>query len=171
MKRKYIFPQETPAERIERRRFKADARNLIDVTLLLVVITLFGLVATIKPELMSKSPVFTLQLVLSMPFFMCCLLARIKEATYPEAKLWYKLGYVSFTLAYGLFVNSMALLLSFIAPTYIALVFLVVNTLLTLVRGGIEIYYKKDETRIIVIREICHVGIIVLFGVIPIFCS
>jgi hypothetical protein len=158
-------------EKIERTKFKADTRNLIDVTLLSICITLFGLVATIKPEMLLRNPAFTLQLILAVPFFMCCLLARIKEATYIEAKLWYKLGYFCFTLAYGFFINSIALLLSIITPKYLALIFLAVNTGLTLARAFIEIHYKKHETRTILSREIVHMTIIIVLGVCPILCS
>ncbi len=159
---------ETEEEKKERKKFKTDARNLIDVTLLAICITLFGLVATIKPEIISNSPIFTLQLVLTIPFFMCCLLARIKEATYPSSGRWYKLGYINFTLAYGFFINSIALLLSFIAPTYVAFIFLAVNTILTLTRGIIEISYKPHETKIIIFREISHLLIIIFLGILPI---
>lgn len=153
---------------LERKQFKTDARNLIDVTLLGICITLFGLVATIRPTIISNSPVFTLQLVLSIPFFMCCLLARIKEATYHSPNRWYKLGYVSFTLAYGFFINSIGLLLSFIAPIYVALIFLAINTILTLTRGYIEISYKPHERKLITVREIFHLILIILLGVMPI---
>jgi len=155
-------------ERREQKKFKTDTRNLIDVTLLGICITLFGLVATIRPEMVSGNPFFTLQLVLAVPFFMCGLLARIKEASYTDSHRWVKLSSISFTLAYGFFINAIALLLSFIAAVYVSMIFLAVNTLLTLVRASIAISYAPENMRARILREGVHIALIVFLGILPI---
>jgi len=152
----------------EKKKFKADTRNLIDVTLLGICITLFGLVATIKPDLISQNPFFSLQLVLAIPFFVCGLLSRIKEASYTDSHRWGKLGFVSFTLAYGFLINSIGLLLSFVAAVYISIIFLVVNTLLTLIRAGIVVSYNPQSLKSRIIREAVHVALIVFLGILPV---
>ncbi len=162
------MPEDDALKKKERSRFKTDTRNLIDVTLLGICITLFGLVATIKPEIISSNPFFTLQLVLAVPFFMCGLLARIKEAVYSDSHRWTKLGFISFTIAYGFFINSIGLLLSFISAVYISLVFLGVNTALTLVRASIVVSYKPQNLKRRIFREIVHISLIVFLGVLPI---
>jgi len=151
----------------ERSRFKADTRNLIDVTLLGICITFFGLVATIKPEMLSENPFFSLQLVLAIPFFVCGLLARIKEAAYNNSARWQKLGFISFTLAYGFFINSIGLILSFITPIYIAMSFFAVNTLLTLTRASIVVSYSPEKLGGRIVREILHLALIIFLGVLP----
>jgi len=151
----------------DRKRFKADTRNIIDVTLLGICITLFGLVATIRPLIISQNSIFTLQLVLAIPFFMCGLLARVKEASYCDAYRWRMLSFMSFTIAYGFFVNSIGLLLSFITATYVSLAFFGVNTLLTLIRAGIVVSYNPSTVRSRVLREIVHIALIILLGVLP----
>ncbi|MEI7718760.1 MAG: hypothetical protein WCI72_02745 [archaeon] len=151
----------------EKRRFKADTRNLIDVTLMSIAITLFGLIATIKPELLSENIVFGLQLALTLPLFMCGLLSRIKEATYVKSDKWYKLSTFSFTTAYGFFINVVGLILAFISPLYMALSFFGVNTLLTLVRAGIVVSYDKTELKKRIIRETYQILLIILLGVLP----
>ena len=150
-----------------RRRFKTDTRNVIDVTLLGICITLFGLVATIRPDMISKNPFFTLQLVLAVPFFMCGLLARIKEAAYSDSRRWNKLSFISFTIAYGFFINSIGLLLSFIAVVYVAMAFFAVNTLLTLTRASIVISYDSSRLKSRIIRETIHIALIIFLGVLP----
>ena len=150
-----------------RKRFKADTRNLVDATFLGICITLFGLVATIKPELLSQNPFFSLQLVLAIPFFVCGLLSRIKEAAYIETRRWATLGFVSFTIAYGFFINSVGLLLSIITPIYTAMAFFAVNTLLTLVRAGIVVSYVPSSLGRRTVREIVHIALIVFLGVLP----
>ena len=151
----------------EKRRFKADTRNLIDVTLMSIAITLFGLIATIKPELLSENIFFGLQLALTLPLFMCGLLSRIKEATYIKSDKWYNLSTFSFTTAYGFFINVVGLILAFISPLYMALAFFAVNTLLTLVRAGIVISYDKTELKKRVIRETYQILLIIFLGVLP----
>jgi len=148
-------------------RFKADTRNLIDVTLLGICITLFGLVATIKPEMISQNPFFTLQLVLAVPFFVCGLLARIKEATYSDSFRWKKLSFISFTLAYGFFINSIGLILSFTAPIYASMAFFGVNTLLTLIRADIVVAYTPSRLKSRILRESVHIALILFLGVLP----
>lgn len=157
----------TKEEANERKRFKADTRNLIDVTLLGICITIFGLVATIKPEMLAQNKFFTLQLVLAIPFFVCGLLARVKEAAYNDSFRWTRLSFISFTLAYGFFINSIGLLLSFIAPIYATLAFFGANTLLTLVRAGIVVSYTPSKLKSRVFRELVHIALIIFLGVLP----
>ena len=154
-------------DRGTRDRFKADTRNVIDVTLLGICITLFGLVATIKPEMLSENPFFVLQLVLAVPFFVCGLFARVKEAAYGDPSRWKKLSFISFTLAYGFFINSIGLLLSFITPIYVALTFFAVNTLLTLIRASIVVSYSPSKLVGRIVREVLHISLIVFLGVLP----
>jgi hypothetical protein len=151
----------------EQKRFKADTRNLIDVTLLGICITLFGLVATIKSEMLSENPFFTLQLVLAIPFFVCGLLARIKEATYAEGERWRKLSVFSFTIAYGFLINSIGLMLSFITPVYTVIAFFGVNTLLTLMRAWISVSCIPSRLSNRIFREVVHIILIVFLGVLP----
>ena len=151
----------------QQKRFKADTRNLIDVTLLGICITLFGLVATIKPEMLSDNPFFVLQLVLAVPFFVCGLLARVKEAAYNDSYKWKKLSFISFTLAYGFFINAIGLLLSFITPLYVPMTFFAVNTLLTLTRAGIVVSYAPSKLKSRILRELIHIALIVFLGVLP----
>jgi len=151
----------------EKKRFKVDTRNLIDVTLMSIAITLFGLIATIKPELLSENIVFGLQLALTLPLFMCGLLSRIKEATYTNSKRWAKLSALSFTTGYGFFLNVVGLIIAFIAPIYMSLAFFGVNTLLTLVRAGIVISYDSSELKKRIIRETYQILLIVFLGILP----
>jgi hypothetical protein len=147
--------------------FKADTRTLIDVTLLGICVTLFGLVSTIRPEVLSKDLYFTSQLVLAVPFFVCGLLARIKEVSYKDSYRWTRLTFISFTLAYGFFVNSLGLLLSFVAPIFISLIFFGTNTLLTLVRAWIVVSYKPSKLKSRLVREAIHIALIVFLGILP----
>jgi len=151
----------------QQNRFKADTRNLIDVTLLGICITLFGLVATIKPEMLSNNPFFVLQLVLAVPFFVCGLLARVKEAAYNDSYRWSRLSFISFTLAYGFFINAIGLLLSFIAPIYVPIAFFGVNTILTLIRAGIVVSYTPSKLKSRILREATHIALIIFLGVLP----
>ncbi len=154
-------------ERQEIKRFKSDTRNLIDATLLGISITFFGLIATIKPELLSQNPLFTLQLVLIIPFVVTGLLSRIKEAAYERAKRWQWLTFASFTISYGFFINAVGLVLSFVTPLYISLIFFGVSMALTLLRASIVVSYVPSQLNSRVVREIIHVALIVFLGILP----
>ncbi|MEI7719032.1 MAG: hypothetical protein WCI72_04135 [archaeon] len=150
----------------DQRKFKSDTRNLIDVTLLGICITFFGLVATIRPELLQNK-IFTIQLVLTIPLFMCGLLSRIKEASYVDSQRWANLVFVSTVIGYGFFTNIIGLALSFITPIGIALTFFVTSIGLNWVRAGVVISYDKTQTKRRLIREIAQVAIIVFLGILP----
>jgi hypothetical protein len=151
----------------EQRKFKADTRNVIDIALLSICITLFGLVSTLKPEMIATNPLFILQLVLAVPLFMCGLLVRIKEVAYSDSLRWTKLGAGTFLLAYGFFINSIGLLLAFTTATYISMVFFAVNTLLTLIRAGIVVSYNSSKLRSRIFREIVQFAIVLFLGILP----
>ncbi len=151
----------------DRKRFKTDTRNLIDTTLLAICITLFGLVASIKSQFLANNSFFTMQLVVAVPFFICGLLSRIKEASYADSSRWEKLSLISFTIAYGFFVNSVGILLSFVAPISASILFFAVNTGLSIVRACIVVSYRPSELNKRIIRELVHISMIVFLGVLP----
>lgn len=155
-------------EKIERKKFKTDTRNQIDVALVGICVTLFALVATIRPEILSRDIFFTLQLTLAIPLFMSGLLARIKETAHADSARWRKLSFISFTFAYGFFINSIALLLSSIVATYISIIFLAVNTLLTLTRASIVVSYRPEKLKSRILREAFHLALIIFLGLLPI---
>ena len=74
---------------------------------------------------------------------------------------------ISFTIAYGFFINSIGLLLSFITVAYVSMAFFAVNTLLTLVRAGIVISYNPAELKRRMSREVIHILLIIFLGVLP----
>ena len=151
----------------EKRQFKVDTRNLVDVTLMGITITLFGLIITIKPELLTESPFLGIQLALIIPFFLCGLLSRIKEATYSNSKKWSKLTQISFVIGYGFFINILGLILAFVAPIHLAMSFFAADLLLTAIRAEIVISYNPEGFKDRIFREIVQLLIIVFLGILP----
>jgi|GEM_PF-2927345 len=148
-------------------KIKVGTRNLIDVTLLSICMTAFVLVATLNPAILAKNYLFTLQLVLAIPLFVCTLLARIKAAYKSDYKPWDNLGFISFTLAYGFFINVVGILLSLFTALSIVLVFFSVNIILDLIRTGIQIHQYQTRSSRPIFRIILHLLIIILLGILP----
>lgn len=150
-----------------KKRFKVDTRNLIDVTLLGITITLFGLIVTFRQELLTESYFLGIQLALIIPFFLCGLLSRIKEVVYSNSKRWTKLTHLSFIIGYGFFINIVGLTLAFVAPIYLSMLFFASDLILTAARAGIVISYNPTEFKGRMFREIVQLLIIVFMGILP----
>jgi hypothetical protein len=150
-----------------KKRFKVDTRNLVDVTLMGIAIALFGLIITIKPELLTESIFLGIQLALIIPFFLCGLLSRIKEATYSDSHRWRELARISFIIGYGFFINILGLILAFVAPIYLSISFFAIDLLLTAVRAGVVISYNPEGFKERIAREITQLLIIVFMGILP----
>ena len=153
-------------EKAEINNLKAHNKNLVDVTLLGICITVFTLVSTIKPVLFQEK-FFAIQLALTVPFFMSALISRIKQAYKKDYLKWGMLALISFTIAFGFLINVIGLLLSIFAPIYVAMAFFAANILLDLVRTGLSISLEKDRAKRDLTKSIVHLLMIVLLGILP----
>jgi hypothetical protein len=151
----------------EKRRFKVDTRNAVDITLMGIAITLLGLIITIKPELLIDNPFLGVQLATVVPLFLCGLLSRIKEVSYSNSKRWTTLAHISFYVAYGFFINILGLILAFVAPIYLAMSFFAIDLILTVIRAGIVISYNPNEFKSRIVREVSQLLIIIFLGILP----
>ena len=151
----------------ERRRFKVDTRNAVDITLMGIAITLLGLIITIKPELLIDNPFLGIQLATVVPLFLCGLLSRIKEVSYSNSRRWSKLTRISFVVGYGFFINILGLILAFVAPIYLAMSFFAADLLLTVVRAGIVVSYNPQGFKERLSREAVQLLIIIFLGILP----
>jgi hypothetical protein len=151
----------------EKKRFKVDTRNAVDITLMGIAITLLGLIITIKPELLIDNPFLGIQLAAVVPLFLCGLLSRIKEVSYSDSKMWSKLTRISFVIGYGFFINILGLILAFVAPIYLAMSFFAADLLLTAVRAWIVVSYNPQGFKKRLAREVAQLLIIIFLGILP----
>lgn len=149
-------------------KFKLETENWIDVTIISVSITLFALIAGLKPIILSSNIAFALQLVLTLPLFMCCIFIRSKVLFSKAKRRWGTLQDICFTLGYGFFINSVGILLSYFVPINIVMVFFLANILLSLIRQYLKIIEgDRKKTFVRMAREISYILIMVLLGILP----
>lgn len=154
-------------EESELNKRKSGARIPINLTLLGISFTLFGLVVTLNPSLLGKS-LLAYQLVLSIPFFMSSIFARSKLAYSTNSERWDKFGFITFILAYSFLINSVGLLMvNFILPI-IVVVFFVTNIVLAIIYSMIQFSYDKRTLKKRIFEDLSFILLIVLFGILPV---
>ena len=148
-------------------KFKASARNKIDMTLLAACFAAFTFLASNSPEILRENFFLTFQLVFAIPLFMNNLFSRIKQAYKDTQYKWNGWGLISFTLAFGFFINFLGLLLALFVSLKLVLIFFSLNIFLALVRFSIHISYEPKRFRDKFIREIFHIALVIFLGVLP----
>jgi hypothetical protein len=145
---------------------KLDTRNLIDATLLGISITLFALVATLKPEVLGDA-IFSVQLSLAIPLFMSALLTRSRTPFEKGKNIWDNVAFISHAFAYGFLINIVGLLLSLFVLKWIVILFFFVNIISGLTRSSIRVYLNPEKTRKRVFKELLHISIFIFLGLLP----
>ena len=125
--------------------FKADTRNVVDITILSIDITIFALIASLKSELLTNNVFLAAQLVLSMPLIMSTIFCRIKIPISKQAKSFDKLAAFSFTIGYGFFINVIGIILSYYVSFLLVLLYFATNAILSFIRYYIELRAKKPK--------------------------
>jgi len=148
-------------------KFKSETRNKIDIALLAICFTAFSFLASNSPEILSNNIFLTFQLVFAIPLFMNNLFCRIKQAYKDSKQKWDEVGFISFTLAFGFFINFVGLLLALFVPINLVLIFFFLNIALAIMRSSIQVYYEPSKLKSKIFREALHIAIIVFLGILP----
>ncbi len=148
-------------------KFKAETRNLIDISLLATCFTAFAFLASSSPEILSNNLFLTFQLVFAIPLFMNNLFCRIKQVYKNPKQKWNEVGSVSFTLAFGFFINFIGLLLALFVPISVILMFFFLNIFLTIIRFSVQVYYEPSKLKKGIFREILHLLMVIFLGILP----
>jgi hypothetical protein len=148
-------------------KFKAETRNKIDIALLAICFTAFSFLASNSPEILSKNIFLTFQLIFAIPLFMNNLFCRIKQVYKDPGQKWDEIGFFSFTIAFGFFINFVGLLLSLFVPINIVLMFFLLNIILSTMRSSVQAFYEPQKLKGKMFREILHLVLIVFLGVLP----
>jgi len=144
-----------------------ESRILINVTLLGICFTIFGLIITIKPELFRVNTFLTVQLVCSIPLMLSCLFARSKLRFNSKADLWKKFSFLTFLLSYTFLVNVVGLLLIEFISLKVGLIFFGVNVLFALLYSSVEIYYDKKRLGERIVKDLFFIALVFFLGIMP----
>jgi hypothetical protein len=105
--------------------------------------------------------------VFAIPLFINNLFCRIKQAYKDPRQKWDEIGFLSFTLAIGFFINSVGLLLTLFVSIKIVMLFFFLNIFLSLLRSSVQVYYEHSKLKSKVFREILHIALIIFLGILP----
>ena len=159
--------KELETEEFELNKRKAEARVIVNSTLLGISITLFGLIVTISPGLLDNT-LLAYQLVLCIPFFMSSIFARSKLAYSKNAGRWDKYGFITFIIGYSFLINSIGLLLISFISYGISITFFAVNILSAIAYSAVQVSYDKKSLMSRVYQDGVFILLLVLFGVLPV---
>lgn len=148
-------------------KFKSETRNKIDIALLAMCFTAFTFLAANNPKILSENIFLSFQLVFAIPLFINNLFSRIKQAYKDPNQKWDTLGFLSFTLAMGFFINFIGLLLTNFISIKIVMLFFFMNIFLALLRSSIQVYYEPSRLKSKLFRELFHIALIIFLGVLP----
>jgi len=95
------------------------------------------------------------------------LFCRIKQAYKDPKQKWNGIGFISFTFAFGFFINFVGLLLKLFVPINIVMIFFFLNIFLSAMRSSVQVYHEPAKLKNKLIRELLHISIIVFLGILP----
>ena len=145
----------------------SESKNLANVTLLGICFTIFTFIISIRPELLIRDYVLTLQLVCSIPLFMSTIFARIKAGHLKKAKYVGAYGSTTFLLGYTFLVNVVGLLTSNFISLKISMIFFIVNILAALSYTIVQIGDHKNTWKRRIIKDGAFIILIILLGILP----
>ena len=154
------------AEELETNRARSSAHVLINITLVAIIFTLFGLVATLNPDLMANL-FLAYQLVLSIPFLMASTLARAKISYATRAGKWLSFGSITYIIGYSFLINSIGIILAKLVALDVSLVFFGVNILLAIAYSCVAVSYNRRRLKARIYKDSLFAGIVILLGVLP----
>lgn len=146
---------------------KAAFRISINLTLLGIAFTLFGLTINLKPELLFNSIFLTYQLVLSIPFLISSILARTKMP-YGNFKKWDRFGFITFIIGYSALINSVGLILSNFVSNQVSIIFFLANVLLAVIYSIVQVSCERNTLVQRIYQDLIFVILITLFGILPV---
>ena len=146
---------------------KAKQRIDINMTLLLVAFTIFALIATIKPEILTQNKIMAVQLTLCIPFLITSSFARIKEIKPKLYKIWNKVGFFNFIVGYSFLINTIGIMLSLLVSIWVSLVFFIANILMSTIYSYIEFRHGGDSLSSRLLKDGFFIAMVIMFGVLP----
>ena len=154
---------------------KSEARKRVGIKLefsywlLTIAFTLFTFIIAVNPNLVKVNNYLALQLTISIPLYFSSIFARAKISTSSNQLIvWERFGFITFTLAYGLMINVVGILLAGLVSINMGLCFWAVNVFSVLLYSFLEIYGGEASFTSRFPKDLLFIGIIILLGILPV---
>ena len=151
----------------ERLIIKSESRSNINLGLLSTCLLLFTFIISINPDILMKSLFLSIQLSLSIPFFMGAIFARTKLAYAKNPQIWDKLGFIEFILGYGFLVNAIGIMMELLLTPLIGILYFIVNILGALIYSAMDIKSEGRNMKDRIYKDLFFILILIFLGILP----
>ncbi len=152
----------------EKNKVKSATHLTINTTLIFISFTIFTFIASVNSIILKDNFLLTIQLVLSIPFFMSSILSRAKLGILSNSKKVDEFGHLTFTIAYAFLINVVGILLVNLVSLQASLIFFGVNIALTLIYSVIMTIEEKKKLRERIMKDLFFILVIVIGGILPV---
>jgi len=147
---------------------KSEARLNINLWFLSLCFTLFTFIVAINPGLLKGNPFVSIQLTLAIPLFITSVFARSRLAYTQRMRLWEEYGFITFTIAYGFFLNVVGILLANLAGKNVGIIFFVCNILCTFLYSTVEVIEDRKKMSSRIYKDLFLILMFLCLGLFPI---
>ena len=147
--------------------FKNKFRMDINRSLLAIAFTLFGLMVSLKPAILSNIPLIAIQLTIAVPLLLSSTFGRSRLHTAKNKRIWEEYCFVTFLLGYSLLINVLGILLTLVIGLQFGILFFAVNILVSIIYSSVEIF--EDRSRLLqrTLKDLSFFFLILIGGILP----
>jgi hypothetical protein len=145
---------------------KSSSKLAVNVRLIGVAFMIFVFIITMRPQIFDKQ-IIAFQLILSIPFLLTSALSFSKLSYTQQAKQWDFLSWVTFLIGYTFLLNVVGIIVAVFLSRVMAMVFFVVNWILSLTYSYVDVYPNKKLYRKDVFKNAFFILLQIVLGVLP----
>lgn len=152
---------------IKAKESKSNSKLAITTRLIGVAFTIFVFIITIKPQIFFQKNIVALELILSIPFLLTSALSFSKLSYAPNFKQWDFLSWITFLIGYTFLLNIVGILAADYLNFFIAMVFFLVNWILSLVYSFMGVYPSWKLGKRDIFKNAFFIVLQIVLGVLP----
>jgi hypothetical protein len=145
---------------------KSSSKLAVNVRLIGVAFVIFVFIITMRPQIFDKQ-IIAFQLILSIPFLLTSALSFSKLYYTQHSKQWDFLSWVTFLIGYTFLLNIVGIIVAFFISKWMAIIFFIVNWLLSLIYSYVDVYPDSKLPNKDVFKNAFFVLLQIMLGVLP----
>lgn len=147
---------------------RINARLMINSMLAGAVVSMFFLIASIQPKILTDNPILATQMVLAVPFLVSACMANSYLEHAKNKKLWYNFGWFTFISGYAFTLNAIGIIISLVTSIKIGLIFYSFSFLLPLAYSFMLVVFEKKSLIERIVKDFIFLGLQLVLGVLVI---
>ena len=146
---------------------KSATKLSINIRLIGVTFVIFTFIIAIKPQIFIAKKILALELIMAIPFLLTAALSFSKLAYAPHSKEWDWLSWACFLVGYTFLLNVVGIIVAIFISVPMAILFFVVNWVLSIVYSYADVYPNTVLMRKDVFKNLVFIGLQLILGVLP----